>query len=73
MSADKFREYHRRQPFAPFDVRTCDGRVYTVDDPEFVKLYHDGRAINYSTDDDSDIIIDMARIVSLEIANTRAA
>lgn len=73
MTADKFREYMQRQPFAPFDIRTSDGRAYTVDHPEFVKMYRDGKAINYTTDDNRDIIIDMAHIVSLEVANTRAA
>ena len=39
MKMDKIREFLRRQPFQPFEIRTSEGRVYTVDHPEFIKLY----------------------------------
>jgi hypothetical protein len=63
----------RRQPFAPFDIRTSEGRVYTVDHPEFIKLYRHDEAVNYTTEDDRDIIIDAHHIVALEVTNSRAA
>lgn len=74
MHMKKIREAYRRQPFQAFDLRTSDGRVYTVEHPEFLKLYHKVQAVNYTTDDDRDIIIDADQIVAIEAINhTRRA
>ena len=69
MHMRKIREARRRQPFQPFDIRTSDGRVYSVEHPEFLKLYHKVRAVNYTTDDDRDIVIAAAQIVTIEAIN----
>jgi len=62
-----------RAPFAVFDIRTADGRVYTVDHPEFVSVSRKGDTIVYFTEDDRIAVIGCAQIVSLEIANRPTA
>jgi hypothetical protein len=53
----------RRQSFAPFDIRESEGRVYTVERPEFIKLYRHDQAVDYSTDDRREIIISADHII----------
>ena len=67
------RHYHRAQPFQPFEIRMSDGRVYTVDHPEFLHLSRKGNVIYYSTDDDRLVTLAVSQMTSLEAANgTRA-
>lgn len=73
MSDDRVKEFVRAQPFRPFDIRVSDGRVYTVDHPDFLSRSRDGSFITYTTDDNRVIIIDLAHVTSLEVVNTRAA
>jgi hypothetical protein len=73
MDYEKFKEYHERRPFAPFDIRTSDGRVYTVDHREFLKQSRNRKTIVYTTEDDRDVTIDANQITALEVANTHAA
>ena len=73
MKSDRIREFTRRAPFAPFDIRTTDGRVYTVDHPEFLTVTRKGDTIVYITEDDRVVLIDCAQIVSLEVANRPTA
>ena len=66
-------EMWRRRPFQHFDMRTSDGRVYTVDHPDFLSRPRDGTFVIHTTEDNRVIIIDLAHVTSLEVANTRAA
>ena len=63
----------QRRPFQPFDIRVSDGRVYTVDHPEFLSHSRSGGFIVYTTEDDRVIIIDLTHVTSLEIINSRVA
>lgn len=69
MKSERIKEFIHRAPFAPFDIRTADGRVYTVDHPDFVSLSRHGDTLVYFTEDDRIAVIDCAHIVSLELAN----
>ncbi len=73
MEYDKIKEYHERRPFQPFDIRTSDGRVYTVDHPEFLMQSRSRRVVVYTTEDDREVTIDAGQITALEVANTHAA
>jgi len=67
------REFVKRIPFAPFDIRTADGQVYTVDHPDFLTVSRRGDKIIYITEDDRIVLIDCSQIVSLEISNRPTA
>jgi hypothetical protein len=73
MKDDRIREFMHAQPFAAFDMRTSDGRVYTVDHPDFVARSRDGRTITFYTEDGRMVVIDTQHIVALEVANRPAA
>jgi hypothetical protein len=73
MPIDKLMEFWKRQPFAPFDIKVSDRRVYTVDHPDFLMRSRDNRTIMFVTEDNREIALAMAHITSLEVANTRAA
>ena len=73
MSDDRVKEFLRAQPFRAFDIRVSDGRVYTVDHPDFLSRSRDGTFVTYTTEDNRVIIIDLAHMTSLEVVNTRAA
>jgi hypothetical protein len=73
MKSDRIKEFVRRAPFAPFDIRTTDGRVYSVDHPEFLSVSRKGDTIVYFTEDDRLAVIDCAQIVSLELSNRPTA
>ena len=62
------------KPFQPFDIKTSDARVYSVDHPEFISVSRDGRTVIYQTpEDDRTIWIDAGNIVALEVRNRPAA
>ena len=67
------REYMGSRPFDPFEIRTSDGRVYTVDHPDFLSMTHAGNVIYYVTDDDRLITIAVSQIVALEKRNSPQA
>ena len=73
MHDDRIRDFLRNQPFKPFDIRVSDGRVYTVDHPEFVSRSRDGSFVTYTTEDNRVIIIDLKHVTTLEVSNTHAA
>lgn len=73
MKDDRIKEFMHTQPFRPFDIRTSDGRVYSVDHPDFLARSRDGRTITYYTDDDRMVVIDTQQIVAMEIANRPSA
>jgi len=73
MTVEKIMEFWKRQPFAPFDIRVSDGRVYTVDHPDFLMRSRDNKTVTFTTEDNREVIIDLSHVTSLEVANTRAA
>jgi len=73
MDYDKIKEYHERRPFKPFDIKMSDGRVYTVDHPEFLAQSPTRRYVLYVTDDGRDVALDAQHITTLKVANTYAA
>jgi len=73
VKSDKIKEFVKRAPFAPFDIRTSDGRVYSVDHPEFLTVTRKGDTIVYITEDDRIVLIDCSQIVSFEISNRPTA
>jgi hypothetical protein len=63
-------DFIRREPFLPFDIRTTDGRVYTVDHPAFISITRDHSVLLYQNpEDDRTLRIDTANIVTLEVAS----
>jgi hypothetical protein len=74
MNQQRIIDLMHAQPFLPFDIRTSDGRVYTVDHPDFIARSRDGRTVTYYLPEDSRmVIIDMQHVVALEVANRPAA
>lgn len=73
IKVEHVRSYLRNAPFKPFDIRTTDGRVYTVDHPEFVLLSRDPNILYYETEDGRLVTMALSQIASLEVANTHAA
>ena len=73
MTMEKISEFWKRQPFAPFDIRTSDCRVLKVDHPDFLARSRNGKTIRVVAEDDRDIVIDINHITQLEVANTHAA
>jgi hypothetical protein len=65
--------YLHCQPFERFDIRMSDGRVYTVDHPEFLHISRKGNVIYYSTDDDRLVTIAVSQITTLEKVNAPRA
>ena len=66
-------EYHQTRPFEPFDIRLSDGRVYTVDHPEFLAMSRKGNVIYYSTEDGRLMTISISQITTLEKTNSPRA
>jgi len=73
MQNEQIIAFWQRRPFQKFDIRTSDGRVYTVDHPDFLSRSRSGSFVTYTTEDDRVIIIDTGHIVALEVVNTPAA
>ena len=74
MQDERIQEFMRRAPFVPFDIRTSDGRVYTVDHPDFLARSRDGQTVTfYMPEDNRLVVIDCGQIVSLELANRPTA
>jgi len=73
MKSDRIREFVKRAPFIPFDIKTTDGRAYLVDHPEFLSVSRNGDTIVYFTEDDRIAVIDVDQIVALELSNRPSA
>jgi len=73
MKFDMLREFHERRPFQPFDIRTTDGRVYFVDEPQFLSQSRSREYVTFVAPDDLQVVIDIQHIESLEVAPTPAA
>ncbi|HEV2293271.1 MAG TPA: hypothetical protein VGR35_05410 [Tepidisphaeraceae bacterium] len=60
-------------PFVPIDVRTSDGRVYTIDPPDYFARSRRGHIVTYITEDDRFVNISVGQVVAVEVANRPAA
>lgn len=66
MTARKFRDLLRSQPFRPFLVKTTDGDTYRVIHPDFALITPSGREVVIVDRDDHHRWVAMNHIVSLE-------
>jgi hypothetical protein len=74
MKNKRLLEFCDADPFLPFEIRTSDGREYTIDSPHFLARSREGDVITYYTlEDDRAVTIDVKHIVSIEIANRPGA
>ncbi len=69
VNIDDVRSYLQATPFDPFEMRLSNGRVYTVDHPEFVALSRDGRTITHYTDDSRIVTIALQHVNTIEKLN----
>lgn len=67
------KSYLEHAPFRPFEIKTTDGRVYSVDHPEFLFISRDQSVIVYEADDYRIVTIALSQIAALEVANSHAA
>jgi hypothetical protein len=70
MNADSIREWLRREPFEPFEVRLSNGEHYQVRHPEFVALGKNRMAI---VDPNTDRIVHVALVHVNSIEALQAA
>jgi hypothetical protein len=69
MHPDQIRNFHEVRPFQPFEIRVSNGRVYTVDHPEFLAFTRDRSVVVYFTDDSREVRLAVAQIASIEKTN----
>jgi hypothetical protein len=70
MQQERIIDFIRAQPFQPFDIRTSDGKVYSVDHPEFLARSRDGRTVTfYAPEDGRIVIIDLGQVVATSSDN----
>jgi hypothetical protein len=69
VNADDLRGYLRTAPFEPFEIRLSNGRVYTIEHPEFMALAPDGRTVACYTDDSRLVTVAIQHINSIEKVN----
>ena len=73
MKKEEVFEMLRRRPFVAFDIKMSDGRVYSVDHPEFATHSRHGNSLYLVTEDDRLQILDVHHIVTLDVANRSSA
>jgi len=69
VNIEDVRSYLRTTPFEPFEMRLSNGRVYTVDHPDFIALARDGRTVTYYNDDGRIVTIAVPHINTIEKLN----
>ena len=70
MTLNQFRQGVRREPFRPFNLVLVDGRVFTVDHPEFVAIDRRGGEVTFYTDDNTQHFIDAGLIAELVLSTS---
>jgi hypothetical protein len=73
MNPDQIRAYHDVRPFEPFEIRMSNGRVFTVDHPEFLAFTRDRSVVVYFTDDSREVRLALSHIASIEKTNHPSA
>jgi hypothetical protein len=66
MTIEHLRSMHQARPFQPFDLHLADGRVLTVQHPEFLAQSPAGRTIAVEQPDGVIEIVDLLLVVSLK-------
>ena len=66
MTAEKFRDMLKLQPFRPFLVKTTDGDTFRVEHPDFAFIMPTGREVMIVDKDDHFRWVAMGHIVTLE-------
>jgi hypothetical protein len=69
VNLDDIRNHVKTEPFEPFEMRLSNGRVYTVDHPEFIAMSRDGRTVAFYTDDGRLVTIAVQHINTIEKLN----
>ena len=67
MTIEKIRDLCHAQPFRPFSVHLPDGRLVTVEHPDFAALSPTGRLMVVLHEDDSESIVDMLLVSDITI------
>lgn len=69
MNIEDVRSHLKTEPFEAFEMRLSNGRVYTVDHPDFIALSRDGRTVAFYTDDGRLVTIAVQHINTIEKLN----
>jgi hypothetical protein len=74
MHKDELREFAKRTPFVPFDVKMSDGRVYTIEHPEWLSISPSGRTlVTWTVEDERLVLLDVLHITAIELRNSPTA
>jgi hypothetical protein len=66
MTIEQLQRVHSARPFQPFDIYLADGRVLSVEHPEFLLRSQSGRTIAVARPDDTIETVDLLLVVSLK-------
>lgn len=66
MTLEELRRAKNAAPFVPFDLCLVDGRILSVDHPEFIGFAPVGRTIAVGMPDGSHELVDSVLIVSIK-------
>lgn len=68
MTSEQLRNFHRAQPFAPFEIYVADGRKFKVDDPEFLAYAPGARTFTVWSGGVYEVV-DLLLVASLRLIN----
>ncbi len=69
---DEVRRLMNAEPFAPFMVKTSDGRQYRVKHPDYVAISPKGGSITLFDDEEVTTTLSTVHIVAVELLRTRS-
>lgn len=64
--ADRLHGFNRRQPFAPYDIKTADGDTFHVPHPDYAIVSERGGLVEVHENDEHVRILGVRLIVSIE-------
>ena len=73
MKSEEIRNLLHAAPFVPFAVHMADGKVFTVDRPDFATLFRDGRTLFLNFEGSRFAMIDVPLILRIEGISTEHA
>lgn len=65
MTIEQLRKAHQAKPFAPFSMRTGDGREYRIPSPEFLFITPNPRTVVVADTDGAVEVVDLLLVTSL--------
>jgi len=68
VTLNQFTQAMRHQPFQPFNLVLVDGRIFTVDHPEFVAIDRRGREVTFYAGDNTQHFIDAGLIAEVVVS-----